>query len=168
MQFFVTPHPEGKGTSLLEGPVSFFLPAFDFILEILEDAWNAHHYRDSMVMSKLDDLAWMDFACEDGSTFEKHRHEQPEGLAEHVTERQEVQNAYRLEWPRPLPVLRNLILKWTQVRANVAMTMNDAFRFPGRARRVNNLDHIIRSDRSHCERARRQLRDFVERCIVYD
>src|SRR5215831_3381828 len=112
VQFSMTPHsPQHTrwffcfGTSM----------SSRLVLQVFEDLRNAYQNRNSILVNEVDDLAGMDFCCERSRTFKKERHEDPERLTEHVTERKQIENSNRLKRACPQFVFRDLFLKRPQV-----------------------------------------------------
>src|SRR6185369_5587867 len=114
-----------------------------FMFEVLENLRHADQHRDSILVNEVDDLARMNFSCESSRAFQKQRHEDSKRLAEHVTERKQIENANRLKWSSPLFVLRDLFLKRPEIRADVSMSMNNAFRFSSCSGGVHDLYDVI-------------------------
>ena len=93
-----------------------------------------------------DDVVRVVAAREDDVPRQHRRHERRHRLAEHVAERQQVQEADRLERPRVLPVLRDLALDRDDVREDVAVRDDDALRLGGRAGREDDLGDVVARD----------------------
>ena len=74
-------------------------------------------------------------------------------LAEHVAERQQVQEPQRVERPRVFAVLQNLALDRDDVREDVAVADDHAFRLRGRARREDDLGDVVARDGDRRHRA---------------
>ncbi len=72
------------------------------------------------------------------------RHECAHRLAEHVAERQQIEEANRQERLRPLPVLRDLFLDGNDVGEDVPMGDDDALWIRGRAGRKDDFRGIVR------------------------
>ena len=99
-----------------------------------------------------DDLARVVAAHEDHDARQHRRDERRHRLAEHVAERQQVQEAQRKERRAPLAVLEHLALDRDDVRQHVAVGDDDALRLGGRARGEDDLGDVVARDR-HRRRA---------------
>ena len=77
-------------------------------------------------------------------------------LAEHVAERQQVDEAQRMERPRVPPVLHHLALDRDDVRQDVAVADDDALRLGRGAGREDDLDDVVARDRRRPASARRR------------
>ena len=82
------------------------------------------------------------------------RDERRHRLAEHVAERQQVQEAQREERPAPLAVLQDLAFDRHDVRQHVAVGDDDALGLGGRAGGEDDLGDVVAADR-HSRRRRR-------------
>ena len=113
--------------------------ADDVVAQHLEDLRHAHEHRDPPFTDLPDDVVGGVAAGEDDQAGQHGRHEGGHGLAEHVTERQEVQEADRAERARVLLVLRHLALDRDDVREDVLVGEDDPLRFRRRAGREDDL-----------------------------
>ena len=83
-------------------------------------------------------------AREHGEPREHRRDERRHRLAEHVTEREQVQEADWCERPRVFRVLRDFAFDGNDVRQDVPVGEHDPLRVRRRPRRENDLDRLAR------------------------
>ena len=161
----MTPHPARYAARIR----AHYAAPFNFILQVLEDAGNRHDHRYPILANKLHDLAGMHLAGERRRAFEKKRNEQSLRLAEHMAERQQIENSNRLKWPRPFFVFGDLAAKRPEVRANIPVPVHHTFRLAGCSGCVNDFDDIARSDFARGESHRgRERRDGIKAGVVDD
>ena len=115
----------------------------EVVAEHLEDLRDADQHGDPPGSNLRDDLLRREAAGEDDRPRQHRRHERRHRLSEHVAQRQEIEEANRLERPRVSSVLRELVLDRDDVRQDVAMGQDDALRFGGRTRREDDLGDVV-------------------------
>src|SRR5262245_50080468 len=145
MNVSVMPYPPSDFGNKRKFPFLVLL-RFEMTLQVFKNPRNTYSDRDAVFPEQLHDPEGMDFVRKDGGAFEKQRDEQTLRLAEHVAERQQVQNPNRLQDSRPLLVFRNFVPERAEIRADVAVTVNHALWLACRAGRVNDFDNIIWRD----------------------
>src|SRR5205085_4281800 len=101
----------------------------------------------------------VDFAAEE------LRHEDAHELAEDMTERQQIEKANRVKRSLPLTILVNLALKRTEVRQQIALRDDDAFRLGGRPRCEDDFGDVVFGNVSARERRRFVMGDSVGQFI---
>ena len=115
----------------------------DVLAQHIQDLRDRHQHRHAPRLDLLDDLARVVSAHEDDDAGQHRRNERRHGLAEHVAERQQVQEANREERRRPFPVLQHLAFDRHDVGEHVAVRDDHAFRFGCRARREDDLRDVV-------------------------
>src|SRR5579871_4627409 len=106
-------------------------PFHDVLAQDLENLRNRHKDRDAARMDLPDDLVGIETAHEDHDAWEHGRNEGRHGLAEHVAERQQVQETDREEGPPITAILQDFALHGNDVGEDVAVRDDDAFGFGG-------------------------------------
>jgi hypothetical protein len=103
------------------------------LFQHLENFGHAHQDRDPAAADLADDVLGCVASGEHDDAGEHRRDERRHRLAEHVTERKEIEKPERQERLRPLLVLRHLVLDRHDVGEDVAMADHDPLRLGGRA-----------------------------------
>ncbi len=120
----------------------------------VENLRHRHQHRDAPALDLRDDVARVVAAHEDDDARQHRRDEGRHRLAEHVAERQQVQEAQREERRAPLAVLQDLAFDRHDVRQHVAVGDDDALGLGGRARREDDLGDVVAPDGNLRGRAR--------------
>ena len=141
--------PPAPGDVLLRAAAigGFGRDAQHVLAQHVENLRHRHEHRDPARLDLRDDVGRVVAAHEDDGAGQHRRDERRHRLAEHVAERQQVQEAEREERRAPLPVLQHLALDRDDVREDVAVRDDDALRLGGRARREDDLGDVVARDR---------------------
>ena len=94
----------------------------------VEDLRHGHEHRNASRFDLRNDVDRAVAAHEDDHAGNHRRNERGHRLTEHVAERQQVQKAQRIEGSSPFPMFVNLALHRNDVRQDVAVRDDDAFR----------------------------------------
>ena len=120
--------------------------AHDVLAQHVEDLRHADQHRHAARLDQADDVVRVEAAREDDRAAHHRRHVGRHRLAEHVAERQQVDEAQRMERPRVAAVLHHLALDRDDVGHHVAMADDDALRLGRRARGEDDLDDVVARD----------------------
>src|SRR5215475_4600980 len=140
MYFAVPPHCADQARRLFR----FRAETYGFIFQIFENPGYADYDRNAVVVNEANKLARMKVGCERRSPFEEERDEKSLRLAEHMAQRQQIENPNGLEQPCPLSVSGDFILEGTQIRADIPMPVHDTPGLTGGSRGVDDFDNIVR------------------------
>jgi len=108
---------------------------------------HADDHRNPTHPDLLRDVVRVVAAHEDDSARQHRRDERRHRLAEHVTERQQVQKSHWKQRPGPASILLHFALDRNDIRQDVAMGDDHAFGFTGGARREDDLGDVIAAER---------------------
>ena len=123
------------------------------LLEDVEDLRHADDHRDSPPLDDADDVVRIEAAHEDDGAVHHRRDVGGHRLAEHVAERQQIEEAQRKKRPCVLLVLQYLALDRHDVGHHVAMPDDHALRFGRRPRREHDLGDVVTVDRDSRHRS---------------
>ena len=112
----------------------------------VEDFRHADEHRDPPCLDLRDDVRRVVAAHEHDRAGQHGGNEGRHGLSEQVAERKEIQEAKRKERPAPLSILQNLALDRHDVREDVPVGDDDAFRLSGCAGGEDDLGDIVACD----------------------
>ncbi len=112
----------------------------------VEDLRHADDHRNPPAAHLGDDVDGVVAAHEHDDALQHRRDERGHGLAEHVAERQQVEKPQREEGTAPLAILQHLALDRHDVRQHVAMRDHHTLGLGRRARREDDLGHVVARD----------------------
>ena len=140
----------------------------DVLAQDVQDLRHRHEHRHAALLDLRDDVGRVEAAHEDDRAGQHRRDEGGHRLAEHVAERQQVQEPQREERPAVAPVLQHLALDRDDVGQHVAVGDDDALGLGRRARREDDLGDVVarRAGReARCaDRASRGATGATRRC----
>ena len=142
--------------------------ALDLLAQRVEEARHGDDDRDAVLLDSGDDLRRVERVLKVDFAAEELRHEDAHELAEDMAERQQVEEADRVEGPFPLAVLVDLALKRAEVRQQVAVRDDDALRLGGRPRREDDLGDVVFANVFAGEGGRRVMRDGLGQLVESD
>ena len=129
----------------------------------VQDLRDRHEDRDLPGPDLVDDVARVVAPHEHDDPGQHRRNEGRHGLAEHVAERQQVEEPDRAEWFRVAAVLDHLAFHRNDVREDVTVGDHDALRFGRRPGREDDFRNVVAPDLHGRRRALAVPVEFVKR-----
>ncbi len=121
----------------------------------VEDLRHRHQHGHAARLDLPHDVVRVEAAHEHDRARQQRRDEGRHRLAEHVAQRQQVEEPDGRKRPRVLPVLHDLVLDRHDVGQDVAMRDDHAFRLGGGSRREDDLRRVVAGDGGAGRLARR-------------
>jgi hypothetical protein len=131
---------------LLVKPVQLVLRLeieLDLFLQCFQNAWHPYQHRNPLALDRADHLGGIQTFLENDEPLQQLRDEDTEELPEDMTQRQQVQEADRMNHSFVLQIFLNLALERLEVRQDVAMRNHHAFGFRRRSGSKNDLDRVV-------------------------
>jgi hypothetical protein len=138
----------GSDVASLEVRGVFAEVAFNFLLQRIHQPRNRYQHRNPLALDGGDDLGRIQRIFKNDSCAQQWRKKNSQKLPEHMTQRQQVEEAQGMHQPLILPILLDLPSQGNHVPGDIRMAEHDTLRFRGRPRSKDNFQRIRRLDRT--------------------